>query len=276
MAGPFCGMQLADLGADVVKVEHPRAGDFARLLEPLASGESGNFARLNRNKRGLAIDLKREEGRAVFRRLAKEADVIVENLRPGTMEDLGLEPRSLLDSNPRLIYVAVTGWGLDGPYAASDRHFIVGATTPPNWTAFCRVLGLGALESDSRYGDANARRHHRAELVAAIEQVTRTRPAAHWLALLRDAGVPCGEIADYGNVFEDPHLLARKFFIDLEHPVLGALRGLGSPLRLERTPVRHRRAGPLLGEHSAEVLREIGCSDDDIDRLASEGIIARA
>src|SRR5437879_2499534 len=168
---------------------------------------------------------------------------------------------------------------LVAPYqavAASDRHFIVGATTPPNWTAFCRVLGLGALESDSRYGDANARRHHRAELVAAIEQVTRTRPAAHWLALLRDAGVPCGEIADYGDVFEDPHLLARKFFIGLEHPVLGALRGLGSPLRLERTPVRHRRAGPLLGEHSAEVLREIGCSEDDIDRLASEGIIARA
>jgi len=381
MAGPFCGMQLADLGAGVVKVEHPRAGDLARLLEPLASGESGNFARLNRDKRSLAIDLKREESRGVFRRLAKEADVIIENLRPGTMDDLGLSPRSLLDANPRLIYVAVTGWGLDGPYAArpaldiivqgqsglmsitgeeggvpvkvgvsiadltaalyatiatlaalrardrdgrgqlvdismfesavslavweagmyfgsgevpraagsahklvapyqavaaSDRHFIVGATTPPNWKAFCVVLGLGALESDPRFRDANARRHHRQELVAAIEQVTRTKPAVHWLTLLRDAGVPCGEIADYGDVFDDPHLIARKFFVDLEHPVLGTLRGLGSPLRLERTPVRHRRAGPLLGEHSAEVLREIGCSDDDIDRLASQGIIARA
>ena len=92
MAGPYCGMQLADLGADVVKVEHPTAGDLARLLEPLASGESGNFARLNRDKRSLAIDLKREEGRAIFRRLAERADVIVENLRPGTMDDLGLPP----------------------------------------------------------------------------------------------------------------------------------------------------------------------------------------
>jgi crotonobetainyl-CoA:carnitine CoA-transferase CaiB-like acyl-CoA transferase len=379
MAGPYCGMQLADLGADVVKVEHPRAGDLARLLEPLASGESGNFARLNRDKRSLAIDLKREEGRAVFRRLAGEADVIVENLRPGTMDDLGLSPRSLLDAKGRLIYVAVTGWGLDGPYAdrpaldiivqgqsglmsitgeeggapvkvgvsiadltaalyatiatlaalrardrdgkgqlvdismfesavslavweagmyfgsgevahaaahklvapyqavaASDRHLIVGATTPPTWTAFCRVLGLGGLESDPRFADANARLRNRAALVAEIEEVTRTKPAGHWLGLLREAGVPCGEIADYGDVFDDPHLLARNFFVDLEHPVLGTLRGLGSPLRLERTPVRHRRAGPRLGEHTVEVLREIGCSDADVERLAKEGIVGRA
>jgi crotonobetainyl-CoA:carnitine CoA-transferase CaiB-like acyl-CoA transferase len=381
MAGPFCGMQLADLGADVVKVEHPKAGDLARLLEPLASGESGNFARLNRDKRSLAIDLKREESRAVFRRLAMDADVIVENLRPGTMDDLGLSPRSLLEASPRLIYVAVTGWGQDGPYAdrpaldiivqgqsglmsitgeeggapvkvgvsiadlsaalyatvatlaalrardrdgrgqlvdismfesavalavweagvyfgsgevpraagsahklvapyqavaSSDGHFIVGATTPPNWTAFSGVLGLGALESDSRFADANARRRNRVELVEEIERITRTKPSAHWLELLREAGVPCGDIADYGDVFTDPHLLARKFFIDLEHPVLGTLRGLGSPIRLERTPVRHRRAGPRLGEHSAEVLREIGCTEADVERLASEGIIARA
>src|SRR6185436_8817367 len=77
----------------------------------------GNFARLNRDKRSLAFDLKREESRDLFRRLANEADVIVENLRPGTMNDLGLSPRSLLNANSRLIYVAVTGWGLDGPYA---------------------------------------------------------------------------------------------------------------------------------------------------------------
>jgi crotonobetainyl-CoA:carnitine CoA-transferase CaiB-like acyl-CoA transferase len=381
MAGPFCGMQLADLGADVVKVEHPKAGDLARQLEPLIGGESGNFARLNRDKRSLAIDLKRDEGRDVFRRLAADADVIVENLRPGTMADLGLEPRTLLADNPRLVYVAVTGWGLDGPYAdrpaldiivqgqsglmsitgeeggmpvkvgvsiadlsvglyatiatlaalrsrerdgagqlvdvsmfesavslavweagmyfstgevpraagsahklvapyqavaASDRPFIVGATTPPNWTAFCRALGLGDLERDPRYADANARRRNREALVTAVETVTRTQPAAYWLARLREAGVPCGEIADYGDVFTDEHLLARGFFIDLPHPALGKVRGLGSPLRLERTPVRHSRAGPRLGEHSAEVLRQIGCSDADIDRLAREGIIARA
>ena len=380
MAGPYCGMQLADLGADVVKVEHPKAGDLARLLEPLASGESGNFARLNRDKRSLAIDLKRDEGREVFKRLAARSDVVVENLRPGTMDDLGLSPAALVQANPRLVYVAVTGWGLDGPYAdrpaldiivqgqsglmsitgeengapvkvgvsiadltaalyatiatlaalrarerdgrgqlvdismfesavslavweagvyfgsgevpraagsahklvapyqavaASDRHFIVGATTPPNWTAFCRVVGLGPLETDPRFADANARRRNRDALVEAIERVTRTKPAAHWLALLRKVGVPCGEIADYADVFNDEHLLARKFFVDLEHPVLGTLRGLGSPMRFGRTPVAHRRAGPRLGEHSADVLRELGWSDADVDHLASGGIIAR-
>lgn len=379
MAGPFCGMQLADLGADVVKVEHPRGGDLARFLEPFTDGESENFARLNRDKRSLAIDLKRHDGVALFRRLASRADVIVENLRPGTMEDLGLAPRSLLEENPRLVYVAVTGWGLDGPYAdrpaldiivqgqsglmsitgeeggapvkvgvsiadltaalygtiaalaalrardrdgvgqlvdismlessvslavweagtyfgggeipkaagsahklvapyqavaASDRHFIVGATTPPNWTAFCRALGLGALERDKRYAEANGRRRNRQDLIGEIEQVTKTKPAAHWLGVLREAGVPCGEIADYGDVFNDPHLTERGFFVDLPHPALGTLRSLGSPLRLERTPVRHNRAGPRLGEHSAEVLRELGCSDADVDRLSREGIIA--
>jgi crotonobetainyl-CoA:carnitine CoA-transferase CaiB-like acyl-CoA transferase len=132
------------------------------------------------------------------------------------------------------------------------------------------------LETDPRFADANARRRNRAALIALIEDVTRTKPAAHWLGLLRKAGVPCGEIADYRDVFDDPHLLARKFFVDLEHPVLGRVRGLGSPLRLTRTPVQHRRAGPRLGEHSAEVLREIGCSDADVERLANEGIITRA
>jgi len=381
MAGPFCGMQLADLGADIVKVESPRGGDFARLLEPLANGESGNFARLNRDKRSLAIDLKHAEGREVFRRLSRDADVIVENLRPGTMNELGLSPRSLLNSNPRLVYVALTGFGLDGPYAdrpaldiivqglsglmsvtgeeggapvkvgvsiadltaalyatvatlaalrardrdgagqlvdvsmfesavslavweagihfttgevpraagsahklvapyqavaASDRPFTLGATTPANWTAFCRTLGLGSLEHDPRYADANSRQRHRAQLVPAIEAVTRTRPAAHWLGLLRAAGVPCGEIADYRDVFNDTHLRARGFFVDLPHPVLGTLRGLGSPLRLERTPVRHQRAGPRLGEHNADVLRELGCTDADVARLVRDGVITSA
>jgi len=106
--------------------------------------------------------------------------------------------------------------------------------------------------------------------------VTRTRPAAHWLGLLQAAGVPCGEISDYRDVFRDPHLRARGFFVDLPHPVLGTLRGLGSPVRLERTPVRHRRAGPRLGEHSAAVLRELGCTDAEVARLEHDGVISSA
>jgi len=117
MAGPFCAMQLADLGADVVKIENPAGGDNVRLTGPFLDGESSNFVRLNRNKRSLALDLKAAEGKQIFRKLADRADVIVENLRPGTMADLGLDYPRLREGNPGLVYVAASGWGQTGPYA---------------------------------------------------------------------------------------------------------------------------------------------------------------
>lgn len=379
MAGPFCGMQLADLGADVIKVEEPTAGDLARRMPPLRDGESGNFARLNRGKRSLALDLKAPEGRDIFMRLAVGSDVIVENLRPGTMSDLGLAPAGLLRANERLIYAAISGWGQDGPYAdrpaldiivqamsglmsitgeeggppvkvgvsiadlsaalygtiailaalrardrdgkgqlvdvsmfessvalavweagehfttgeipraagsahklvgpyqairAADGHFVVGATTPRNWTAFCAALGLGQVEHEERFATAAARQRSSRELIPLIEAVTATRPAAHWLRLLRDAGVPCGEIRDYGEVFADPHLAARGSFTDLTHPVLGPTRALGSPLGLTRTPPRLERAGPLLGEHSLEVLHELGIAAQAAKDLLARGVVS--
>jgi len=381
MAGPFCGMQLADMGADVVKIEDPRGGDLSRRLDPIVDGESGNFVRLNRSKRSIAIDLKQKEGKAILRRLAARADVIVENLRPGTMRDLGLDPRDLVRENLRLVYASVTGWGLDGPYAdqpaldimvqaksglmsitgeeggppvkvgvsisdlsaglyatiavlgalrvreregtgqlidismfessvslavweagtffttgevpraagsahkligpyqairASDGHFVIGATTPPNWTAFCRALGLERLERDPRFDDGSKRREHARELIPLIEEVTATRPAAHWLAALRSAGVPCGEIAGYGEVFTDPHLSERGFFVDLEHPRLGTLRALGTPLRFGSSRAAIHRAGPLLGEHTREVLTEAGCDATEIAGLVSTGVAMEA
>ncbi|HEY1420485.1 MAG TPA: CoA transferase [Candidatus Dormibacteraeota bacterium] len=115
MAGPFCAMQLADLGADVVKVEHPDGGDQVRLVSPQIAGEGSAFMRLNRNKRSLAVDLKTHQGKEIFRKLAARADVVVENLRPGTMHDLGLDYESLRAANPALVYVAASGWGQDGP-----------------------------------------------------------------------------------------------------------------------------------------------------------------
>ncbi|HEY4914775.1 MAG TPA: CoA transferase [Candidatus Dormibacteraeota bacterium] len=115
MAAPFCAMQLADLGAEVIKVEHPDGGDQVRQSAPLIEGEGSTFMRLNRNKRSIALDLKTEKGKEIFRRLAGTADVLVENLRPGTMHDLGLEYEILQRINPALIYVAASGWGQDGP-----------------------------------------------------------------------------------------------------------------------------------------------------------------
>ena len=119
LSGPYCTMTLGDLGADVIKCERPPYGDHARNTGPLIDGESGYFFSVNRGKRSIAIDLKTEEGRALFLRLVAEVDVVVENFTPGTMEALGLGYEALSAENGRLIYCAISGFGRTGPL--SDR-----------------------------------------------------------------------------------------------------------------------------------------------------------
>jgi crotonobetainyl-CoA:carnitine CoA-transferase CaiB-like acyl-CoA transferase len=378
-AGPFCGTQLADLGADVIKVEHPGNGDHGRHFGPLLEGESSHFVRLNRNKRSLAIDLKSDDGRAVFRRLAGAVDIVVENLRPGTMRELLLDYQTVLaKENPGLIYIAVSGWGQDGPLSAqpgqdimaqarsglmsitglpdgepvkvgvpicdltcalyatiaalaalqsrnatgrgqfidvslfesavslsiweaglffatgqipralgsahqnaapyqavrsADGSFTVGAVTRRNWIALCEALGLTALLDDSRFQDETTRLRNRTALIAIIEAVTRTRPTREWLAVLEGAGVPCAPIQNYGDVYSDPHLLARDYFWDADHPTIGPVRQLGSPMRFSETPVRRGKAGPRLGEHTAAVLAELGFTDAETGDLLERGVV---
>jgi crotonobetainyl-CoA:carnitine CoA-transferase CaiB-like acyl-CoA transferase len=118
MAGPCCGLMLADLGADVIKVEKAPAGDDSRrFLPPDIEGESAAFLMMNRNKRGIVVDLKTEAGKEVVRRLLTDADVVIENYRKGTMERLGLGYDSLSARNPGLIYCEISGFGRTGPYA---------------------------------------------------------------------------------------------------------------------------------------------------------------
>src|SRR3954452_15299721 len=118
MAGPVCGLFLADLGADVIKVEKiPGGDDSSRFLPPDIEGESAAFMMMNRNKRGIAIDLKTGDGKAVLHRLLTDADVVIENYRRDTMDRLGLGYETLREQNPRLIYCAVSGFGRTGPYA---------------------------------------------------------------------------------------------------------------------------------------------------------------
>jgi crotonobetainyl-CoA:carnitine CoA-transferase CaiB-like acyl-CoA transferase len=363
MAGPFCAMQLADLGADVVKIERPDGGDMTRATGPFLNGESSNFIRLNRNKRSIALDLKSAEGKDVFGKLVGTADIIVENLRPGSMAKLGLDYERLREINSRIIYVAASGWGQDGPYAglagldimaqamgglmsitgeagggpvkvgvpicdlvcglygalaavsalqarattgrgqyidvslleagvslavweagryfatgevpgplgtahqssapyqavrAKDGHFTLGATTPATWSALCRVLNLEHLLTEPAYQDNHSRHRNRAAIIEQIETVTTTAPVDHWVAALREAGVPCGAIQRYDAVFTDPHLRERGFYPEAPHSTLGPIRQLASPMRLSDTPVRLDRAGPLLGEHTQEILAELG------------------
>ncbi|GBE43822.1 MAG TPA: CoA transferase [Rhizobiales bacterium] len=120
MAGPVCGLMLADLGADVIKVEKANGGDDSRrFVPPEINGEPAAFMMMNRNKRGIALDLKKEEGKQVLRRLIKDADVLIENYRHDTMERLGLGYETLREINPGLIYCEISGFGRSGPY--SDR-----------------------------------------------------------------------------------------------------------------------------------------------------------
>ncbi|OZI77581.1 CaiB/BaiF CoA transferase family protein [Bordetella genomosp. 12] len=117
-AGPFCGMLLADMGADLVKIEHPDGGDTLRAWPPINNGYSENFASLNRNKRSVTLDLKSASGLQQARALAAEADVLLENNRPGVMQRLGLDYDSLKSVNPKLLYCSISAYGQTGPRAA--------------------------------------------------------------------------------------------------------------------------------------------------------------
>jgi crotonobetainyl-CoA:carnitine CoA-transferase CaiB-like acyl-CoA transferase len=305
--------------------------------------------------------------------------VLVENLRPGTMADLELDYGRLSELNPRLVYVAASGWGQDGPYSqrpgldimaqgmsglmsitgeeggrnpvkvgvpvtdltcalygaiaalaalrvrertgrgqfidvclfesgvalavweagryfatgeipkplgsahqtsapyqairASDGFFTLGATTARNWEACCDVFGLPELKQDPRFAKGHVRHENRHELIPLIENVTRKEPAKRWVDALIEAGVPCGLLQTYDQVFHDPHLAARGFFPDAPHSKIGPVKQVGSPMRLSDTPTRMVRAGPLLGEHSAQVLAELGYSQEEIRRLATDRVI---
>src|SRR5919197_1581253 len=117
LAGPFCGALLGDMGADVVKVEDPAVGDESRTWPPHKDGESAGYIVNNRNKRGISVNLKTPDGVAVVRRLAKHADVLIENFRTGTMEEFGLGYDTLAADNPRLVYCSVSAFGRTGPSA---------------------------------------------------------------------------------------------------------------------------------------------------------------
>lgn len=125
LAGPFCTMMLAELGARVIKVENPQGGDDSRRFEPIVQGQSAYFASLNRGKEDIALDLKDATDRAVFLRLVGRADVLVENFRPGTLERLGLGYESLRAVNPRLIYAAVSGFGQTGPWSRKPAYDLI-------------------------------------------------------------------------------------------------------------------------------------------------------
>lgn len=370
MAGPYCAMLLCDMGARVIKIEPP-GGDSTRAMAGAAGSDSPAFNAVNRGKLGVVLDLQTPAGRRALVHLARHADVLIENYRPGVMARLGLDYATLATENPRLIYASISGYGQTGPSAAkggfdlvaqgvsgimsvtgepgrppvkagipvtdlgaalyalagilaalywrtssgrgqhidtslveagvalsvweaaehfsgrtpgplgsahrmsapyqafrcADGHITIGAANDRTFARLATLLGHPEWTADSRFATDAARVAHRAELASLIEAITCTQPCRVWLQRLDEAGVPSGPINTYADVFADPQVIARDMVVEVDHPVLGRLKGLGTPLKMSATPLDPGRRAPLLGEHTEAVLREFGISEDDIRQL---------
>jgi formyl-CoA transferase len=377
MAGPYCAMLLADMGARVIKVEPP-AGDSTRVMAGSQGSDSAAFNAVNRGKLGVVLDLAKDKGREVFTQLARGADILVENYRPGVMARLGLDYARLSAANPRLIYASISGHGQTGPWAAkggfdliaqglsgimsvtgspggdpvktgvpltdlgaglfatigilgalhhrarsgrgqhvdtalvdaglalsvwevtdyvttgqvpgpigsahrltapyqafkcADGHITVGAANDRNFVKLTAALGHPEWAGDPRFATNHLRVRHRAALAALIEAVTSTGPRAMWLERLDAAGIPCGPILDYEGALSTPQAIAREMTTEVDHPILGRLRTMGTPIKMSETPLNPHRRAPMLGEHTDDVLAAAGYSNDEIEQLRYAGAV---
>jgi CoA:oxalate CoA-transferase len=387
VAGPYCTMMLADQGAEVIKVERPEGGDTARQAAPIVKNDkgeaqSGYFLRFNRNKRSIALNLKSERGRQVFAELAEKSDVVVENFRPGLLDEMGIGYRALSERNPGLVYVCISGFGsLDGylgPYSKRPAYDIVAqamgglmntngaADGPPTWlgvalgdivsgmnaayaimlalfertktgkgqyidiSMYDSMIGLAerSITAYSLTGQVLERGRERfmapwgpfrctdgyvgiivategdwAKFCAAIERPDlvgregttsgpdRAKNMTSWLGeeinawfagrtkkeaseKLLAAGLPVGPVQTAQEVFDDPHVAARKLLIDVPDPVLGTVKLVGPVAKMSGDPAPVTAAAPRLGEHSGEILREmLGYTEEDVARLKADGVI---
>ena len=379
MAGPYCTMMLGDMGADVIKIEKPDGGDdIRRAGPPFIADESATFLNISRNKRSVVIDLKMDEGVEIVRQMARDSDVLVQNLRPGRLDAIGLGYDDLHTVNPQLIYATISGYGRTGPdkdrpgfdlmaqgaagimsvtghpdqppvkssipitdvtagmFAAfgilgaythrlktgegqhvdtslmeagvaltlwesailfgsgvspgpngaahqvsapyqavrtGDGHITIGGANQANWERICRAIERTDLLEDQRFLNNQGRMSHRTDLVQILEATFETQTSAHWLQTLQDAGVPCGPINDMAQVYADPQVLARDMLVELEHPTLGTIKNVGSPLKFTETPTTLNRPPPLLGQHTDEVLADYGYSANDISALRERKVI---
>jgi CoA:oxalate CoA-transferase len=293
LSGPLCAAMLGDLGAEVIKVEHPRGGDDSRSFGPFIDGESNYFMMLNRGKRSVALDLKSDEGRAFVHALVAQVDVVVENFRPGVTERLGLDFATLREINPRLVYVSISGFGQEGPLAqrAAYDHIIQamsGIMTVTGWPdgpptrvgdAVADVLAgiygafgaLAALRTRDRTGEAQhvdvamLDAMFSLQLISAIELLGGDRPTRHGNAHPISAPMDAYAAADGEVVIAVANdSLFSRLATALERP------DLIDDERFATDPARLRHQGPL--REAIEAWTSRRTVDEVVDGLAAHGI----
>ena len=166
---------------------------------------------------------------------------------------------------------------MNAPYQAlrcADGHVTIGAANDRTFRRLCEALGHPEWADDPEYRDDTHRIRNREALAARIEAVLETRPRSHWLELLDARGVPCGPINDYAEVMADPHVRARELVVETDHPTLGRIPTLGTPIKLSETPLAPGRPAPRLGQHTDEVLVDAGYGAEEIAELRRAGAVA--
>ena len=296
LAGPFCTMMLAELGARVIKVEYPHGGDDSRQFEPFHEGQSAYFASLNRGKESIALDLKNDGDRAVLWQLVRRADVLVENFCPGTLERLGFGYDKMRAVNPRLIYAAVSGFGQTGPWSRKPAYDVIVQAlsgmmsvtgqpgNPPTkagtsiaditgglfllsgiaagndalFARLCQAVGRAELVTDRRFSTNRERVNHASELKTALEAALRTDSASHWVDLLTAAGVPCCLIQNVAEAVNHEQTRARNMIVRA-----GSLEMAGNPIKFGGCPdAPTRRPAPALDADGPRIRSEIGDQGD--------------
>ena len=379
IAGPFAAKTLADFGAEVIKIEAPDSGDPLRKWRMLKDGTSVWWQVQSRNKRSLALDLRKPEGQGIVRLLALEADVLIENFRPGAMEAWGLVPDDLIAQNPKLIVLRISGYGQTGPYrnrpgfgvigeamgglrhltaepgrvpvrvgvsigdTLSALHGVIGILLAlqhrhvtgqgqvidvalyesvfncmesllPEYSAFgavrgpagsalpgiaptnayrCKegayaliagngdsifkrlmnLIGRADLANDPTLGDNTGRVARVEEIDQAIEAWTLQKSVDAVLEALDSASVPAGKIYNIADIAADPHYAARGMLQQITMADGSKLKIPGVVPKLSLTPGQHRRNAPDLGQDTDEILKEMGLSADQIQKLKAAGIV---